>query len=66
VEDLTKAKWRKARASGSNGGECVEIAGIDRKRFAVRDSKDPNGPAFIFATKAWRAFVDGIKTGEFR
>jgi hypothetical protein len=63
VEDLTKVKWRKARASGSNGGECVEVAGLERRRFAVRDSKDPNGSAFIFTARAWRAFVDEIKAG---
>ncbi|WP_121177598.1 DUF397 domain-containing protein [Streptomyces sp. 1114.5] len=28
------------------------------------DSKDPNGPALVFPTDAWTAFVAAIKAGE--
>lgn len=31
----------------------------------VRDSKDPEGPALIFPTAAFAAFVGAIKAGEF-
>jgi hypothetical protein len=38
--------WRKSSHSGSDGGECVELAGVDGK-VAVRDSKDPHGPVLV-------------------
>jgi hypothetical protein len=28
---------------------------------ALRDSKDPGGPALVFGTNEWRAFTDGIR-----
>lgn len=65
MEDLTKAKWRKSTASGSNGGECVEVASLGGDGYAVRDSKNPNGAAFTFPTAAWTAFVAGVKAGTF-
>jgi hypothetical protein len=32
--------------------------------MAVRDSKDPDGPALIFTVDAWRAFTGAVKRGE--
>jgi Domain of unknown function (DUF397) len=32
----------------------------------VRDSKDPHGPALVFHTDAFAAFVNAVKAGEFR
>jgi hypothetical protein len=29
---------------------------------AVRDSKDPHGPALVFTPAAWAAFLETIKT----
>lgn len=49
--DLTGAKWRKSRYSGSNGGNCVEVAGNLPGIVAVRDSKDPDGPVLIFTSE---------------
>ncbi|MFD8701845.1 Scr1 family TA system antitoxin-like transcriptional regulator [Kitasatospora sp. NPDC059648] len=34
-------------------------------RVPVRDSKDPHGPALIFAADAWSAFVSAVRSGEF-
>ncbi|MGY5123856.1 DUF397 domain-containing protein [Streptomyces nigrescens] len=31
----------------------------------VRDSKDPDGPALIFAAGDWSSFVSAIKRGQF-
>jgi Domain of unknown function (DUF397) len=39
--DLSGAIWRKSSRSGGNGGACVELANVG----AVRDSKNPTGPA---------------------
>lgn len=53
-------KWVKARASGSSGGNCVEVAGHD-SRVLVRDTKDKSGPALRFSADAWRQFADQVK-----
>jgi hypothetical protein len=31
----------------------------------VRDSKRPDGPVLSFTPSEWRAFVTGVKSGEF-
>jgi hypothetical protein len=62
--DLTGAKWFKStRSSGS--GQCVETAFLDGVHVAVRDSKNPDGPALIFTPAEWEAFIGGAKDGEF-
>jgi hypothetical protein len=40
----------------------VEVAGLDHV-VAVRDSKDPAGPALAFGSDGWPAFVATIKQG---
>ena len=56
--------WKKASKSGTNGGQCVEVARLDDGTIGVRDSKNPNGPHLTFNRANWTAFVDGVKTGE--
>ncbi|MEU5069443.1 DUF397 domain-containing protein [Streptomyces virginiae] len=56
---LEGAAWRKASYSGSNGGECVEVA-AQTCRVAVRDSKNPDGPAFTVGAAAFAAFVRSL------
>ncbi|GAA3013167.1 DUF397 domain-containing protein [Streptomyces fulvorobeus] len=53
---LGTAAWQKSSYSGNTGGECVEIA-AQPCRIAVRDSKNPGGPAFTVAPAAFAAFV---------
>lgn len=57
--DLSRADWRKSTFSSSNGGQCVEVAQNLPGVVAVRDSKDPNGPALIFTADEWRSFLEG-------
>ncbi|WP_327032534.1 DUF397 domain-containing protein [Micromonospora ureilytica] len=57
MADLTDARWRKSTRSGSNGGDCVEVADNLPGIVAVRDSKDPHGPALTFSPTAWASFV---------
>jgi len=57
--ELTGAEWRKSTRSNSSGGDCVEVADNLPGLVAVRDSKDPTGPALTFGTGSWRAFVAG-------
>lgn len=63
--DLSSAIWRKSTRSGSNGGNCVEVAANLPGIVAVRDSKDRGGPALVFAPPQWGTFVTAVKSGEF-
>jgi hypothetical protein len=61
--DPASATWRKSSRSGGQGN-CVEVAGMP-VAVGVRDSKDPSGPVLVFARSEWKAFVDGVKSGDF-
>jgi hypothetical protein len=62
--DLSTAAWRKSVRSGPNCDNCVEVAFVG-EAIAVRDSKNPTGPALVFTPGEWDAFVAGAKDGEF-
>lgn len=62
--DLSRAEWRTSSFSGSNG-QCVQVAFLDGGDVAVRDSKNAEGPALIFTPGEWKAFVGGVRDGEF-
>ncbi len=55
--DLSTAVWRTSTRSGGNGGQCVQVARNLPGIVAVRDSKDPDGPALVFSRAAWAAFL---------
>jgi hypothetical protein len=61
MADLTGARWHKSTRSGSNGGDCVEVADNLPELVAVRDSKDPDGPALIFGRDTWTEFIRTLK-----
>jgi hypothetical protein len=63
--DLSRAEWRKASFSSTNGGACVEVARNLPGAVAVRDSKHPDGPALTFTPAQWQAFCQDVKRGEF-
>jgi hypothetical protein len=63
VKDVSAAQWRKSSRSGAEGGQCVEITGLD-SAIAVRDSKNPGGAKLIFDAAGWRAFVRRVKASE--
>lgn len=60
--DDSSLRWRKASRSSGTGSECVEVADLGRGT-AVRDSKDPDGPALKFGPGEWTAFAARVKTG---
>ena len=66
--DLSGATWRKSSYSNGSGGSCVEVAlltgAAGEHDIAVRDSKDPHGPALTFTTSHWRDFIVAIKASE--
>lgn len=61
---LPGAAWRKSSASNSQGA-CVELAKLSSGEFAVRNSRQPEGPALIYTEAEISALIDGVKLGEF-
>jgi hypothetical protein len=59
------APWIKSSYSGPTGGNCVEVAFLAGGEVAVRCSRYPDGPALIFTSAEWDAFLDGARHGEF-
>lgn len=59
---MTSTGWRKSSYSGNNG-DCVEVALNLPGVVAVRDSKDPVGPALVFTADEWRAFLSDARAG---
>jgi hypothetical protein len=56
-------RWRKATASNATGS-CVELGAFDGG-IAMRNSRDPNGPALLYTRDEIAAFIHGVKSGEF-
>ena len=59
------APWVKSSYSGPTGGNCVEVAFLADGDVAMRNSRDPDGPALIFTRAEWDAFLGGAREGEF-
>jgi hypothetical protein len=51
--------WRKSSYSGSNGGQCVEVATVDG--VMVRDTTDRDGATLSVPADAWRTFTASLK-----
>ena len=62
--DLSRAQWRKASKSNSNGGACVEVARNLPGIVAVRDSKNPDGPKLIIPAVGWQNFTASVKAAQ--
>lgn len=61
---LRSATWKKSRHSNPSG-DCVEAAELPSGGVAIRNSRDPEGPALVFTRSEWVAFVLGARDGEF-
>ena len=61
---LPMARWRKSRASNPSGC-CVEVAALPDGAIAMRNSRDPAGPALVYTRAEVAAFLTGVKNGEF-
>ncbi|WP_433539336.1 DUF397 domain-containing protein [Micromonospora sp. CA-249363] len=59
---MTGAQWRKSTKSGSNGGNCVEVADNLPGVVLVRDTKDRDGGTLAFGPAQWQGFVNLAKT----
>ncbi|MFD9461837.1 DUF397 domain-containing protein [Streptomyces sp. NPDC060027] len=61
--DLGTEGWHKPW-SGTNGGSCVEAKRLPDGSVALRQSRDPEGPALIYSREEMIAFIDGAKSGQ--
>ena len=59
MEGPNAVTWRTSSYSGSNGGQCVEVA--TSGRVLVRDTKDRAGAVLTFRPNAWREFAARVK-----
>ena len=64
AEQLQAVIWQKSGRSGPNGN-CVECAALPDGGVAVRNSRDPQGPALIYTRAEIEAFVLGVRDGDF-
>jgi hypothetical protein len=64
-ENLANAPWRKATASGGNGGDCIEVAPLPGGHVGIRDTERPEVDPYVVSGSVFAAFVDGAKKGEF-
>ncbi|MGW2834563.1 DUF397 domain-containing protein [Streptomyces sp. NPDC001286] len=57
-------RWFKSRHSNAEGN-CVEVAALAEGGVAMRNSRDPHGPALIYTPAEVAAFLAGVRDGEF-
>ena len=60
----SEAHWIKSSLSFANGN-CVEVASLPDAEVGVRDSKNTESPVLRFTPAEWRAFIGGVRNGEF-
>lgn len=58
--------WVKSSYSGSQGGNCVEVAADTKGGILVRDTKDRAGAVLGFRQASWHRFAAEIKAGRQR
>jgi hypothetical protein len=62
MEGSNAVTWRKSSHSGSNGGQCVEVA--KPGRVLVRDTQERAGAVLEFGPDAWREFTAKVKADK--
>jgi hypothetical protein len=64
AHEIVDAVWRKSSRSTVEGN-CVEVTTLPGGGVAVRNSRDPQGPALVYTRDEVSAFLEGAKGGEF-
>jgi len=62
MDNIRASGWRKAKRCDS--GSCVEVARFGDS-YAIRDSKNPDGPVLTFTEAEWTTFSSGVRDGDF-
>ncbi|MBL7261816.1 DUF397 domain-containing protein [Paractinoplanes lichenicola] len=62
--ELEGVTWQKSRRSNPSGN-CVECAVLPNGEVAMRNSRDPEGPALIYTRAEIEAFLGGVHDGDF-
>jgi hypothetical protein len=61
---LSGVSWQKSSRSNPSGN-CVELAPLPGGGIAMRNSRDPEGPALIYTHDEIAAFIAGARDGDF-
>jgi hypothetical protein len=61
---LRQVRWQKSPYSNSQGS-CVEMGLLPGGDIAVRNSRDPDGPALVYTRAEIHALLQGAKDGDF-
>ncbi|MFD7441697.1 DUF397 domain-containing protein [Streptomyces sp. NPDC059909] len=64
ADALNAVTWIKSSRSNATGN-CVELAALPDGQVAVRNSRDPQGPALVYTRDEVEAFVAGARGGDF-
>ncbi|HEV2777912.1 MAG TPA: DUF397 domain-containing protein [Actinophytocola sp.] len=64
VAAFPRGAWRAAASCGPNGGNCVEVNLGVPGLAGVRDGKS-TGPALVFDSVGWEAFMDAARSARF-
>jgi len=64
ASQLQGVTWQKSGRSNPSGN-CVECAVLPNGDVAVRNSRDPEGPALIYTPAEIEAFLGGVRDGDF-
>ena len=57
-------QWRVSSLCSGNG-ECVAVATLPSGDIVVKDTKEADGTVLRFNASEWRAFIAGVRAGEF-
>ncbi|MEU6756253.1 DUF397 domain-containing protein [Streptomyces sp. NPDC046685] len=63
ASSILDAVWKKSSYSGSNEGQCVEVADVRKSHasIAVRDSKVADGPALLLEPTAFATLIASLR-----
>ncbi|HEX6756743.1 MAG TPA: DUF397 domain-containing protein [Mycobacteriales bacterium] len=63
--ELQDVAWCKSRRSNPSGN-CVELGLLPASAgVAMRNSRDPDGPALVYTREEIAAFLGGVRDGDF-
>jgi hypothetical protein len=64
--NCVEVAWVKSTESMNTlDGNCVEAADLGNGEIGIRNSRDPEGPVLRFTPEEMKAFIGGVRNGEF-